>query len=1128
MSKAIKSVTKAVTGVFDAVLKPVQKVIGKLFGVPDVPNYSSGNSATELKQIVKSSKEPARYVFGHIGVGGLQSWAQEQDGDQTEGEELYQVFALTEGSIERIDNVFLDQNPIADAGDRASYALLKNMSQADPYLLARSPGWRDTMIGRGLSAVRLTLRYDPEYFETGLPTPLVELHGRNDIYDPRTGGYGYSDNVALVILWYVRNRLGVPDDEILWDSFREAANICDEWIINPDGSGERRYTMAGGFKADERKDRVLADLEAACAGTLLRIGGKFGLLVGAYYGPYDFTIDESMVIGPVSGQTEVSRADAVNTMRGKFVDPSQRWAETDYPPVVVDEWVAEDGGPIEDSLDLRFVTSAYQAQRLANIALRRKRAGGTLRIPLNFRGYACRPGRVIRVNLPTINVDGEFRVVNWEFSGTEGCVVTLQQEQAEIYDDAVGQPFDPFGFISLPAGGIGSPTGLRYVLESVGEVIQGRLYWNPVDAALHYNVVIKHDGLAVQSAQVPAGVERCDIGGLEAGQYTAEVRARGRLGLSGPSGINFTINVPATPERVIFTRGNREVTLIPQLPPGASLGGGYYRFYWTPSEGATQPQSQYLGDGLTFAHTGLAPATRYYYYVQSVNAYGASPFLRVDVETTNNFQEEFELIEADLRKPGGIIYQIEEGLDGLIETVDGYSESIEKAEKEAGDALKAALDAVKSGELNSLEQEVRLSTIQAQIALANAVMDVEHSVRVAEEFALAQRITTMGVTFNGRVASIEEELTVFANEQLALSQSITKLTSTVGENTASIEDTRKTITLNELAQALENSVIQAKNTLGSAVVDVEHVVRVDEERALAQQITDVGIEFEGETASVRQELAAVYDPVTGAVAQAVTTVNVNGVLGVLGIQVAGGEAQIIGVADKFAIFNPINGQLVTAFVVTDGRVIMPEAFIDALTITKLRSSTGSLVFQDDRLQAAYIAVDQLRVKWAQIEDVWVTNAQIANLAVDNAKLANASIDTLKIRGEAVTIGVSSHADAWVTVPFQADIELARVTFNPEGGRIKLTFGFIYRPPWAPNAGFGSVSVSIRRDGTQVRDFNFGYNGGQHEAAFPSTVIFTDWQSSNQPVTYTIIARGFNVNHQLTIRNRTLIAESLRR
>lgn len=862
MSSAVKAVTK----VFNIVAKPLQKLFGAL--MPKPPNPGATSSGNELKQIIRSSKEPARYVFGRAGTGALLAWAQEQPGEQDEGEWLHLVYVLTEGTIAGLDQIYVDQEPVAAAGDRIQYQLISGATAADAYLLANSPDWQASQIGRGLTWVRVSLKYDPDYFASGIPDLLFEYRARNDIYDPRTQTSGYSNNAALVILWYIRHRLNVPDDEILWDTFIDAANVCAESVITPAGTSEPRYTVSGGFKADERKDRVLADLEAACAGTLIRIGGKFGLQVGAYYGPYELTIDEDMVIGTVTGQTEVSRADAVNTMRGKFIDPGQRWTETDYPAVSVAEWIAEDGEEIEDTLDLRFVSSPYQSQRLANIALRRKRAGGTLELPLNFRGYACRPGRVVQVNLPTLSISGEFRVVDWDFSGENGCKVTLQQEEAAIYDDAVGQPYNPFGFIQLPTGGIGSPTGLQYVLQTVGEVIQGRLVWNPVDAALNYNVVIKRDGLAVQSAQVPSGVERCDVGGLAAGNYTAEVRARGRLGQSGPAAINFAINVPATPDRVITTIGNREVTLVPILPPGASLGGGHYRFYVTQSEAATQPQADYIGEGLSFTHTGLSAANTYYYYVQSVNAYGASPFLRVEVITTNNFDEELALINAELTRPGGVLEQYDTELAENSQAITDAQAAI--------DDLKAQVD-----QLDPEDQGARIDELQ-------------------------------------QIIEREEQM-----------------------------------------QAIRYLGLRAQSMNGAAQQDVDRIVEANERGAISQRVEEVSVSFDDEFASVRDEVTAVYDPATGAVARAVTTVTVNGKKAMIGMQVDGTTAEIVAVADTFAVLNPISGELVTAFVVTDGRVIMPEAFIDSLTITKLRAADGSLAFENGKLRADLIDVGNL-------------------------------------------------------------------------------------------------------------------------------------------------------------------------
>ncbi|MCE6983508.1 hypothetical protein EI534_40410, partial [Pseudomonas frederiksbergensis] len=90
----------------------------------------------------------------------------------------------------------------------------------------------------------------------------------------------------------------------------------------------------------------------------------------------------------------------------------------------------EDGGEAAETLTFSYVSDAYQAQRLANIELRRRRAGGTINVPMNFLGYNCRPGRAVRVNLPSLNIQGEFIVTNWSMGANEGCTASLQQYDA--------------------------------------------------------------------------------------------------------------------------------------------------------------------------------------------------------------------------------------------------------------------------------------------------------------------------------------------------------------------------------------------------------------------------------------------------------------------------------------------------------------------------------------------------------------------------------------------------------------------------------------------------------------------------------------------------------------------------
>jgi hypothetical protein len=883
------------------------------------PKVDMGASTqTELKQVIRSSKEPAHFQFGRCAVGGLLAWAQEEEGDQTKREWLHMVYVLSEGGIESLDELYLNQELSSAAGDRVRFALIRNPSAADQYLLDNSPDWRDSQIGKGLSYARLSLKYDRDYFASGIPTPLFVLRGNREIYDPRTETTGYSENWALVILWYLRERLGVPDDEIIWEMFISAANVSDETVTNPDGSTEARYTIGGGFKADTRRDRVLADMEVAGGGQVVRIGGKFGLMAGAYYGPYELTIDEDMVIGAVSGQTEVAQADAVNTMTGKFIDPDQRWTETDYPAVSVAEWIEADGGPIEDSLDLQYVFSPYQSQRLANIALRRKRAGGGLSLPLNFRGYACRPGRVVRVYLPSINIDGEFRVTDWDFHGDSGCKVTLQVEDPEIYDDAVGEPYDPLGFISLPTGGIAAPSGLTYTLESIGETVQGRLDWSAVSGAQSYSVVLKRDGQAVQAIEVPPSATTCTIGGLPAGQYVAEVRTRGSFGQSGAATVTFSVNAPPMPDSVVVQVTNTEVTLIPQLAWNGTPVS--FRFYYSPTLldiNAVRGSAQLLSTGASLVHTGRSFGTTYYYWIESVNAYGHSDLFFQEVATTSDFTEIFGAIQSDIEKEGSLYDVIVNGVSpGVIDEVGGQiTEAAEEAVKPFRDELDDNTESI--GELQHADQEtaLKLLLIKAGGEASASTLRVEQVVRAG----LAQQVTTLQT---GQ-SSLIQRMTVAENEQGSLA---------------------------ELTNELQTGQAQANTRLSTV------------ETTQGSQATLIN-QVKTAQANVQDEFYAMWDPQKNSfTSTALRVVDVGGKKAVLGMRSNGQVAEIGAVADRFYIYNEVSGQMVLAFVVEGGRVVIPEALIGTVKFGKLVSDTGEVLIQNGKIKAKFLDADNITAR----------------------------------------------------------------------------------------------------------------------------------------------------------------------
>ncbi|MDV9031382.1 phage tail protein, partial [Pseudomonas sp. RAC1] len=645
-------------------------------------------------QTVRSSKAPARFILGKVSTGGVLVWAQEEAGAQRDGEWLHLVYVLCEGAVDALEEIYLGEEVINTYGTDASYELVVNPTQVNAFLKANCPDWKDSQIGRGLSFVRLSLRYNAEKFPSGIPDARFVVRGRNDLYDPRTGMSGYSENTALHILWFLRNRCNVPDDEIVFETFASGANVCDESVGNADGTVSPRYRSSCVIGADEQRTNVLQKLEAACGGKVIRVGGRWMFQAGAYYGPWDFEITEDMVIGTITGSTEPTNDAAINTIRGTFIDKTQSWTETDYPEVSVASWVVADGGESAETLTFSYITDPYQAQRLANIELRRRRAGGVINVPLNLLGYNCRPGRVVRANLPSLNILGEFIVTNWSMGTSEGCTASLQVYDPAIYDDAVGQPYNPIGFISLPAGGLGSPTGLTWVADDTAEVTQGVLSWSaPTGIVSGYAITVRQAGAAVQALQVPETTLQVPLAGLTAGNYTMSVAALGPQARSGEATITVNVDGPPVPEGCIVQTSLDTITLTPTNNQHR-LNGGTYEYFYTRDGTAPVGQAEYLGQGLTFTHTGLAFFANYFYFIRARNAYGVSGYLKVPVATSNdvttflkglagkiekselgqNLLKEIELISGD--GEGSVNDRLDKAKEELYERIDELTDAL--------------------------------------------------------------------------------------------------------------------------------------------------------------------------------------------------------------------------------------------------------------------------------------------------------------------------------------------------------------------------------------------------------------------------------------------------------------------
>jgi hypothetical protein len=912
MSSGVKKLAQVAVGAVIGFIQggPVGAAIGAGLAFYAAEQQEKLNTKSSMRdnepsaQTVRSSKAPVRFILGRASTGGVLVWAQEQSGAQADGEWLHLVYVLCEGAIDGIENIFLGEEEISSFGAFATYEVIVNPTQVNAFLKANCADWKDTQIGRGLSFVRLSLFYSAVKFPSGIPDVRFIVRGRNDIFDPRTGTNVYTANTALHMLWYLRTRCGVPDDEIVFETFASAANVCDETVTNADGSVSQRYRTSCVIGADEQRTNVMQRFEAACAGKLIRVGGRWMLQAGAYYGPYDFEITEDMIVGTITGNTEPTNDAAINTVRGTFIDPSQSWTETDYPEVSVAQWVSEDGGEAAETLTFSYVTDPYQAQRLANIELRRRRAAGALNLPMNFQGYNCRPGRAVRVNLPSLNILGEFIVTNWSMATAEGCSVSVAQYDAAQFDDAVGQPYNPIGFINLPTGGLGSPTNLTWTPDDTAEVVQGLLSWTPPSGIVtSYAVVVKQGSAVIQSHSVPAEATRCAINGLPSGSYTMSVAAVGPMARSGEVSINVSINGPPIPESCVVQSSIDNIVLIPQNPTLA-LNGGTYEYFFSTSPTATAQTADYLGQGLSFTHTGLAFYTNYYYFIRSVNAYGKSSFLYVPASTSNDVSAYLAALAGKITKTelGQQLLAELNGLQDQIDALDGLG-----AYNPDGTYAKDDM-VVADGKIFQASKAVPVNTPPPNTAYW---IDIGQSIETAN--GLAQEL---------------DQTKADVDDLRAESSSTQTLRAAFRDDTGEgdlqgalkLWDTQAAYSREVVVRATQDQAqVTATETLQAAVGD---------NTAIVQQVSQAQANSDGKLAtmwSVKMQITAGSQYVAAGIGLGIENTG------------AGLQSQFLVAADRFAIVNSIAGGAVSVpFAVQNGQVFMNSAFIQDGTITNAK------------------------------------------------------------------------------------------------------------------------------------------------------------------------------------------------
>ncbi|PKP68308.1 MAG: host specificity protein J [Alphaproteobacteria bacterium HGW-Alphaproteobacteria-4] len=272
----------------------------------------------------------------------------------------------------------------------------------------------------GCAAIYLRLAYDQDAFPGGIPNIAVDIEGKDDILDPRTGIRGYSENAALCLADYMAHpRFGIGAAIGAGDGIDAAALIegltGSGWIWQSlfgappgtepppeevaDGGIEPRYACNGVVSLAQDPKTVIEAMLSAMAGRVAHAGGAWRLMAGAYRLPEITLTADDVRAGGMVLATRVSRAASFNAVRGQFVSPENDWQADDFPAVTSEVYRAEDGGEeVWRDLSLPFTISSSAAQRLAKIELERARRQMSLRIAGKLSAWAAAVGETVMLD----------------------------------------------------------------------------------------------------------------------------------------------------------------------------------------------------------------------------------------------------------------------------------------------------------------------------------------------------------------------------------------------------------------------------------------------------------------------------------------------------------------------------------------------------------------------------------------------------------------------------------------------------------------------------------------------------------------------------------------------------------
>nr|WP_050482970.1 hypothetical protein [Enterobacter cloacae] len=105
------------------------------------PSLGSYRDTAERKQVLRAAASPKTVVYGRTVSAGTLFFAEEQPGEQTDGEWVHLAITLAGHPISGTGTIYLGDDDIGSYGESATYEVHIDRQTADPFMLANCPSW---------------------------------------------------------------------------------------------------------------------------------------------------------------------------------------------------------------------------------------------------------------------------------------------------------------------------------------------------------------------------------------------------------------------------------------------------------------------------------------------------------------------------------------------------------------------------------------------------------------------------------------------------------------------------------------------------------------------------------------------------------------------------------------------------------------------------------------------------------------------------------------------------------------------------------------------------------------------------------------------------------------------------